>query len=172
MREESASERLRREIHALSSGLLPSAPDFHRICAFPLKTRPRASDRGRITAGGDLHPALRVLVFFNIPELHVKGKRGFFGFSGSLMGRTQVWGRRRVHRSERRQPAAGRRKKTLAHNEKIRYEKNSYTSLLSCEPHVFAASRTSGARCRRADMFRNRSEGAFPAWEISPLWGV
>ena len=54
----------RPEIHSLSSGLLPSATEFHRICETSHEVRPRASGFP-VTAGGDFHPALRnmLLVF-------------------------------------------------------------------------------------------------------------
>lgn len=53
-----------------------------------MKTRPRASPRNRgITAGGDFHPALRVLVCFNVLTAGVKGRRRKFPRFWRVAGR-------------------------------------------------------------------------------------
>ena len=59
-----------------------------------MKTRPRASPRNRgITAGGDFHPALRVLVCFNVLAAGVKGRGGKFPRFWRFAGREDAfWG--------------------------------------------------------------------------------
>ena len=53
-----------------------------------MKICPRASGRiGRITAGGDFHPALRVLVCFNVLTAGVKGRGRKFPRFGRVAGR-------------------------------------------------------------------------------------
>lgn len=53
-------EKGRRKNRSLPSGLLPSAPESHRISALPTGKRARGlAGLCRFTAGGDFHPALR-----------------------------------------------------------------------------------------------------------------